>query len=379
MIVTGTMNTLTTKMQFTSTSINADGKEATFSKPWFGTFNMVLAMMLVGLVDKTVRSTCVKPSPPPDAAYVPLGDSAGPSYNKKVALVAIPAAFDVLATAMCCMGMLYIPASVWQMLRGSAIVFCALLSVCFLKRKLYAFNWIGLVIAVFGITMVGLSNILSNGSDESSSNSSDVAELTFGMTLVISGMVVQAGQVIAEEWLMKDVDLPAMQIVGWEGAWGTLIMIVIVYPLLYTIPGDDHGHLEDVYDTFVMVKNSTPLLILVLVYLFSCGTFNASGIAVTGALTAVHRMMLDASRTMVIWAFGLAVGHISPSSPFGEQWTPYSYLQLVGFVILVLGQGIYGEIIKVPGIWYPPPQAISSFASPGSLQISSPLPRDRDQ
>ena len=37
--------------------------------------------------------------------------------------------------------------------------------------------------------------------------------------------------------------------------------------------------------------------LVVVIYLFSCGTFNITGIAVTGALSAVHRMMLDASRT----------------------------------------------------------------------------------
>jgi hypothetical protein len=36
--------------------------------------------------------------------------------------------------------------------------------------------------------------------------------------------------------------------------------------------------------------------LVVIIYLFSCGTFNITGIAVTGALSAVHRMMLDASR-----------------------------------------------------------------------------------
>jgi len=39
---------------------------------------------------------------------------------------------------------------------------------------------------------------------------------------------VQAAQVIAEEWLMKDVDLPSVQIIGLKGFWGLLMMVVIV-------------------------------------------------------------------------------------------------------------------------------------------------------
>jgi len=273
------------------------------------------------------------------------------------------------------MGMLYIPASIWQMLKGGSVIFCGILSVTFLKRKLYCFSWVGLCLCVLGLVTVGLSNVLGNSQQP---HKSDPGQLILGMSLVMMGQVVQAAQVIAEEWLMKDVDLPSMQIIGWEGAWGTLMMFVIVYPLLWYIPGDDHGHAEDVVDTFVMVRNSSHLFGLVIIYLMSCGLFNASGIAVTGALSATHRMMMDASRTSVIWLFGLTVHYkIDPSSPYGEAWTSYSYLQLVGFLILVIGQAVYGEMLKVPGLYYPPPATVTAvqFASPGSLHVATPLPR----
>merc|ERR1712083_278489 len=92
----------------------------------------------------------------------------------------------------------------------------------------------------------------------------------------------------------------------------------------------------------------------VITYLFSCGTFNITGIQVTAALSAVHRMMMDASRTLVIWAFGLYVHYyIDENSLFGEAWTDYSYLQMIGFAVLVAGQAIYGEVLKVPGFHYP--------------------------
>lgn len=52
---------------------------------------------------------------------------------------------------------------------------------------------------------------------------------------------------------------------------------------------------------------------------------------------------------MIIWGVGLFVHYrIDPSSPFGEEWTSSSKLQLVGFVILITGQAIYGEIIRIP-------------------------------
>ena len=46
-----------------------------------------------------------------------------------------------------------------------------------------------------------------------------------------------------------------------------------------------------------LISPGPTILCVVMIYLVSCGTFNITGIAVTGALSAVHRMMLDASRT----------------------------------------------------------------------------------
>merc|ERR1712194_137579 len=153
------------------------------------------------------------------------------------------------------------------------------------------------------------------------------------------GQVVQAAQVVAEEWLMKDVDLPSVQIIGFDGFWGVLLMLFVVYPILWLLPGQDGGHVEDPIDTAVMVSNNTLLMTMVFTYLFSCGTFNIAGFQVTAALSATHRMMLDASRTMLIWLFGLYIHYyVDAASKFGEKWNGYSRYQLLGLLILVLGQ-----------------------------------------
>lgn len=383
MLVTGTLNTLTTKIQFTMQSVGLNGQVETFKKPWFGTMNMLFAMLLAGSCSELFglcmrggkRASNGKTAPLLEDELSTLR-GAQPSYFTKCLYVAFPAAFDLLATAFCCIGMLYIPASVWQMLRGSSIVFAAMFSIIFLKRKMLAFNWLGLLLCVIGVSLVGVANVL--GGVGESEGSSDTAGVVLGMSLVVLGQVVQAAQVIAEEYLMKGVDLPAMQIIGLEGFWGALIMFLIVYPTLYSLPGEDNGHVEDPFDTFAMLKNSTELQLMVAVYLFSCGTFNMTGIAVSSVLSGVHRMMFDASRTMVIWAFGLAVHYwFDPNSPFGEVLTPYSGLQLFGFVVLVSGQAIYGEIVKVPGLRYPPAGKAALQPSPAQmLNLASPLPRE---
>eukprot|EP00927_Polykrikos_kofoidii_P050463 TRINITY_DN4437_c0_g1_i1.p1 TRINITY_DN4437_c0_g1~~TRINITY_DN4437_c0_g1_i1.p1 ORF type:complete len:431 (-),score=59.28 TRINITY_DN4437_c0_g1_i1:164-1345(-) len=382
MLITGTINTLATKIQFKIESINMDGHLTEFHKPWFGAFNMLLAMAVVGFVDKCCRSAFGGQPMQPDADVSLLEsttDDSKPrmSYQKKVMLVSVPALLDLLATAACCIGIMYIPASVWQMLRGSALVFAAILSVVFLKRKLRGFHYLGLFLCVFGICLVGVANIGgAKGNDTSSAQQEDVGMVLFGMTIVVIGQILQAAQVIAEEWLMKDVDLPALVVVGWEGVWGIVMMIVVLFPVLYLLPGDDRGHLEDSFDTVVMLTNSGSLLGVVLTYLFSCATFNATGIAVTHALSGVHRMMLDASRTLVIWAFGLAVTYCyDENSKFGEVWNDYCYIQLVGFFVLVCGQAVYGNVLRVPFCEYPEEEIdAAKFESPSAINLCTPLP-----
>lgn len=386
MLMSGTLNTLTTKIQFTLESKGITGEIETFQKPWFGTLNMLLAMTMVLVVEQCIKGCTIFKKegsgevPLMDDADLKTGDTPAVSWGRKVCLVAYPAGFDLLATAFCCMGILYIPASVWQILRGASIIFAALFSVLFLRRKLFPHHYIGLALCVSGVILVGMASVWGAPASEDSSQN-DALGMVFGMTLVMAGQVVQAAQVIAEEWLMKDVDLPMMQIVGFEGIWGVLMMFIIVYPILYIIPGPDHGSMESAADTFVMLSNSPELLQCVALYLFSCGTFNATGIAVTGALSAVHRMMLDASRTTVIWAFGLYVHYnVDANSKFGEAWTDYSYLQLIGFLVLVLGQSVYGEVLRLPCLRYPEPaKDASQFASPGAMMhLASPLPPARE-
>ena len=83
-------------------------------------------------------------------------------------------------------------------------------------------------------------------------------------------------QVILEEFLMKDVNLPAVEIIGFEGIWGVLMMVVLVYPALWFIPGPDHGHQEDLVDTLVMFYNSVYMAFSVVMETTSLGVVESS-------------------------------------------------------------------------------------------------------
>jgi drug/metabolite transporter (DMT)-like permease len=59
-----------------------------------------------------------------------------------------------------------IDASVYQMMRGMIIIFTSLMSIMFLKRRLFRHHWSSLGTIFLGVFMVGLSSFLSDkGSD----------------------------------------------------------------------------------------------------------------------------------------------------------------------------------------------------------------------
>ena len=56
----------------------------------------------------------------------------------------------------------------------------------------------------------------------------------------------------------------------------------ICWPLVsFVIPGDDHGHMEDVADTFYMFADSSLIIIFTVIYIISITFLNWAGMVVT--------------------------------------------------------------------------------------------------
>jgi drug/metabolite transporter (DMT)-like permease len=142
----------------------------------------------------------------------------------------IPAMLDLVGSSLSGIGLLFVPASVWQMLRGSLIVFSAILSVIFLKRKLVMFHWIGIALVVAGLGTVGTSSLLNNSDGANSS-------LWFGIGIVMVGQLISSTQLIVEEILLKNKSYHPLHVVGLEGVSGIVMLSTLVLPIMYYIPG----------------------------------------------------------------------------------------------------------------------------------------------
>jgi drug/metabolite transporter (DMT)-like permease len=105
------------------------------------------------------------------------------------------------------------------MLRGSIVIFTAVLTVTYRKRRLYSSGWTGVMVVALALVVVAasafgttddstsLDDLLSSSSLASSSQEgeSNVIELIAGIALVIAAQFLQAAQTIIEEKLLHDV------------------------------------------------------------------------------------------------------------------------------------------------------------------------------
>lgn len=94
------------------------------------------------------------------------------------------------------------------------------------------------------------------------------------------------------------------------------------------------GALEDAIDALYQIKNSWQIMVALGGTIVSIAFFNFAGISVTKEISATSRMVLDSVRTMVIWAFSLAIG-----------WQVFQGLQLAGFVALLFGMCLYNDVL----------------------------------
>jgi len=332
------LNTFTKKVQNDAVALGSDGTVHKFTHPWFQTFIMFLgeSVCLLGLL--VVRYRADKRASVETLYYEPREKK--PIFYW---VLALPTLCDLAGTSFGGIGLLYTSASVWQMLRGSIIVFSAILSVIFLKRKLHLHHWFGMFIIVYGLCLVGVSSLISS----TGSNS----QLPLGLGFILAGQLMGAIQMVVEESFVKGRGIEALNIVGMEGFFGAIMMAIALIPILYFVPGGTAlGNIfhDDSIDAVVQMFNNWVLLVFILLYLFSIAFYNFFGLTLTKITTAVHRTLIDACRTIAVWGAELFV-YYAINEEFGEPWkTPQSYLQLLGFALLVTGTLIYNEIITIP-------------------------------
>ncbi|KAJ0183676.1 hypothetical protein K1T71_000099 [Dendrolimus kikuchii] len=326
MVITGSINSLSTKWADNLKSEGSDGQDHNFDHPFLQTLSMFLGEMLCLLVFKIIffmnRHT---------GEHALINGSQ--NFNP---FILMPAAmFDLVGTSIMYIGLNMTYVSSFQMFRGSIIIFVAVLSMAFLDRWITKQEWLGVGYVVTGLLVVGVTDVLFQDPGDSKGRNS----LITGDLLIIIAQVVSACQMVYEEKYVAGLNIPSLQAVGWEGVFGFSALSVLLVAF-YWIPAPPHfgnnprGTMEDVVDGFIQIGNNPLILVAILGTIISIAFFNFAGISVTKEMSATTRMILDSVRTFFIWMVSLAV-----------RWQSFHWPHLIGFAILILGTCQYNGLI----------------------------------
>ncbi|XP_041832256.1 solute carrier family 35 member F6 [Melanotaenia boesemani] len=324
MLTTGSINTLSAKWAdlFKAKGCD-DGPERDFSHPFvqavgmfLGEFSCLAVFYILLCHDRR------RPEPTMNI---------GQSFNPL--LFFPPAMCDMTATSIMYVALNMTSASSFQMLRGAVIIFTGLLSVAFLGRRLLPSQWLGISITILGLVIVGLADFVSGHRDDSHK----LSDVITGDLLIIMAQIIVSVQMVLEEKFVYKHDVHPLRAVGTEGLFGFIVLSLLLIPMYFIHVGNFSNNprhvLEDALDAFCQIGHKPLILLALLGNTVSIAFFNFAGISVTKEISATTRMVLDSLRTLVIWVVSLALG-----------WESFHGLQVLGFLVLLLGTGLYNGL-----------------------------------
>lgn len=346
MLIAGCGNSLLSKFQDLQCVENCNGPvsdQKFFDQPVFQTVQMFLAeamVILVVLFNKWQTKRAhgdyqeIQTEEENDDGTIATEGRPQEMSGKRVLWLALPATCDICGTTLMNIGLLVVPVSIYQMVRGSIVLFVGAFSIIFLKRKLTSKQWFALLCVTAGVFVVGLSAI---GSKEPSSTSSTSVswEAAVGVLLIMLAQIFSASQFVIEEYLLEKYTMDPILVVAWEGTFGTVITTVTSLFIFTFFVTEREGSMFNLYEGFSQAFTIKPLLISSVVIMFMLATFNITGLAVTRLISATSRSTIDTSRTVGIWFISLMIG-----------WETFKFSQLVGFSILVYGTLLFNGIIQ---------------------------------
>ncbi|GAB5585254.1 hypothetical protein Unana1_00154 [Umbelopsis nana] len=250
----------------------------------------------------------------------------------------IPTLCDLTATTLMNVGLIYTAASVYQMLRGAVVIFTGVFSYLFLKRRMTRWEWISLFLVVAGVSVVGLSSVLYPQERPSVFDDSEVPfdwQSFMGVVFVLGAQILTATQFVVEEKIMARYHVKPLRAVGLEGSFG-LLSVLAGMPVLYAIFGNSRPFFDIPRGWHQIIGNpavwGTGIAIA-----FSIAFFNFFGLSITTTVSATARSTIDTCRTLFIWMVSLYLG-----------WERFSWIQVIGFAVMVLGTFIFNGVIKPP-------------------------------
>lgn len=203
------------------------------------------------------------------------------------------------------------------MMKSSIVGFSAIFSCLFLSRKFLHKEWVAIIAILLGTSTIIGSVIYK-----------DQVVNYWGPIFLLVAQFFVAGQFILEEYLMDRYHLDPVRAMGIEGVFGTLLLsgALVITALFGRDEFDISRGLQDLFGDYILWQSA-------LVLAFMVAIFNFFGLAVSTSIGVPGRSMIDSLRTALTWLIAIHYG-----------WDSFSWIELVGFSILVFGVFIFNGV-----------------------------------
>ena len=283
-----------------------------------------------------------------------------PEINKF--LLAIPGFLDTCSTGLANIGLILLPASIYQMLKGSLIIMTFLMSKFIVKNKHTCDHYVAIPVSTTGVVLVGLSAYLNAGEkSDDTGNFSDAKTTLLGIVLMVIAMFILSIQFCFDEYFMRKYSCHPLICIGYEGIFGffiNLLLCIIFYFIkcgsyenkeeppyfvknMCTGDNDNVWRPENLVFAYRQLINNSLLSILVPITIIFMASFNIFGVSITKYGSATTRTVTDNCRSFLVWIFFLM--------PFNQKdlIETFNVLQLIGFLLICLGAFIYNGLFKL--------------------------------
>ncbi|KAL0238942.1 hypothetical protein PCE1_004633 [Barthelona sp. PCE] len=302
-----------------------------------------------------------------------LGDLERKFNRSSIKFIWLPSLFDLIASAVSSFGLALIDASIYQLLAGSLqIIATTTLNSLFYGIKIFRHTAIAIAMAIMGLLFIFLNLAIEQPSMTSSfigttavafaafmwscqfsSEQKVLNEMEKEYSTLFRNKCEEEGIQLEESLVQRCIeqfDVPTSQIVAFEGIYGAILSIFIVLPILQFIPGGNYGKVENSLVTIKMIKNSLPLVVLLVANLIIIAFYNSAGQNISKIASTSVRTIIENLRCVTVFVFSAALYFVYPQ--FGEKLTKYTYIRVIGFVLMITASFVFKGHIRIPGLYY---------------------------
>ena len=302
-------------------------------KPGLMTLSVFLSLFLVAIPIyvsevKTRPADATKTGKAPDALYTWTSH----------AFCITPTIFEFIATYLSMSGNSSLPATIMLFMKATRVLWSALLSILFLKSKLYGYHWVGIA-----LSFIGLLPIIWVQAQTSRSNDADTFKTSIALASVFACEFFEAVRGIFEENLIKDKQFSPALVQYVEGYCGVILSIALLI-ILHTV-----GY-EDSIETITLLSTKPWGTAFFILHTICCGLVNYSSNILTKLLSSVHNAIISQVRIIVVWGPEFVIGGVTAgfARPLGRSFSPIYLCDIPGFLILAASAFVYSGKMRLP-------------------------------